>query len=102
MSNPIDNRPRMPGTNIGEPSGRSPVARREDAPAVAGEKNVHRDGSPETSGRLRAVQDAIANTPEVDRARVESIKERIAAGDYPVDADRVAAKFIELEKLLND
>ena len=54
MSNPIDNRPRLPGT------------------------------------------------PQVDRARVESIKERIAAGEYPVDADRVAAKFIELEKLLND
>ncbi len=101
MSNPIDNRPHIPGSKLGELGSQSRVAKPEDAPAVAGEKNVHRDGSPETSGRLQAVREAIANTPEVDRAKVESIKERIAAGEYPVDADRVASKFIELEQLLN-
>lgn len=35
-----------------------------------------------------------------DREKVEAIKARIAAGEYAIDADRVAEKFLETEQLL--
>ena len=100
MTNPINNGPRVPGSKVGELGSRTPVGRQEQPQGVPGEKDAGPQGSAETSGRLQAIREAIAGTPEVDRARVDAIKERIAAGDYPVDADRVARKFIELEQLL--
>ncbi|MCB1755438.1 MAG: flagellar biosynthesis anti-sigma factor FlgM [Gammaproteobacteria bacterium] len=43
---------------------------------------------------------ALAQGDVVDRAKVEKIRAAIANGEYSVDSDRVAKKFLELEKLL--
>lgn len=53
-----------------------------------------------TSERLQAVSAAIEQAPDVDMERVEAIRQSIAEGNYPIDADRIASKFIELEGLL--
>lgn len=52
------------------------------------------------SDRLQAVSAAIDQAPDIDQDRVESIRQSIADGSYPLDADRIAEKFIELEGLL--
>ncbi|THB69353.1 MAG: flagellar biosynthesis anti-sigma factor FlgM [Gammaproteobacteria bacterium] len=54
-----------------------------------------------TSAKLVQIKEKIDNTPEVDSAKVEAIKEKIASGEYPIDADRIAGKFIDLEQLLS-
>lgn len=51
----------------------------------------------------RAVLDARATlhaVPEVDSARVEQVRAALDAGQYQVDARRVAAGFLRLEALL--
>lgn len=46
---------------------------------------------------LLALERAVAETPEVDRERVEHLREAIAAGRYEIDYERTAARLIELE-----
>ncbi len=53
------------------------------------------------SEKLSLVRETIASTPEVDTARVDDIKAKIAAGEYPVNPDQIADKMIDLEKLLS-
>lgn len=103
MSNPIDTNARVPGANLGgtrrndgarqgQEAARAPTA---DRGPEQGERSVE-------SERLQALRERIDNTGEVDRERVDAIKARIASGEYVVDPQRVAAKFAELEGLLND
>jgi len=47
--------------------------------------------------KLKALADHVAKLPAVDAKRVESIRRAISEGRYPVDAKRVAAKFVEIE-----
>ncbi len=51
--------------------------------------------------RLQKIEVAMASdsTP-FDRDKVESIKQRIAEGEYVINADRIAEKFLETEQLL--
>ena len=49
---------------------------------------------------LRSVTERLAAVPEVDEARVESIRNAIASGRYHVDPVRLAERFIELESKL--
>ena len=49
---------------------------------------------------LQRLEEQIRNLPEVDAERVQSIKEAIAAGEYRVDADRVAARLVNLDREL--
>ncbi|MEM6988039.1 MAG: flagellar biosynthesis anti-sigma factor FlgM [Pseudomonadota bacterium] len=52
--------------------------------------------------RLQQIELAMATeTSPFDREKVESIKARIAAGEYAIDADRIAEKFLETEQLLD-
>lgn len=49
---------------------------------------------------LARLEDRIRDLPEVDAERVRSIKEAIAAGEYRVDAERVAAKLAKADREL--
>ncbi len=52
------------------------------------------------SDRLQAILDTIDRSPDVDMDRVAAIRQSIAEGNYPLDADRIASKVAEFEKLL--
>ncbi|MCC5810669.1 MAG: flagellar biosynthesis anti-sigma factor FlgM [Ectothiorhodospiraceae bacterium] len=52
------------------------------------------------SERLQAVRERIDNAPDVDMDKVAAIRQSIAEGNYPLDADRIASKFADLEGLL--
>ncbi|MBA1146954.1 flagellar biosynthesis anti-sigma factor FlgM [Ectothiorhodospiraceae bacterium WFHF3C12] len=103
MSNPIDNNPRIPGTNLGGTT-RSDGPREGQGQTTGGDaaKSVQQGDRSVESERLQALRERVDNTGEVDRERVDALKERIANGEYVVDPKRVAAKFAELEGLLND
>lgn len=52
------------------------------------------------SGLLQDIGEKIGQLSEVNEARVASIKQSLAQGDYKIDADVIARKFSEIEKLL--
>ncbi len=49
---------------------------------------------------LQNISDQIDKLPEVNEARVASIKQSLAQGEYKPDAEVIAKKFSEIEKLL--
>ncbi|MDH5517331.1 MAG: flagellar biosynthesis anti-sigma factor FlgM [Gammaproteobacteria bacterium] len=53
------------------------------------------------ASKIRELQSSLANTPDIDLAKVESIKNEIANGNYPIDHERIASNLIDLEKALS-
>jgi negative regulator of flagellin synthesis FlgM len=49
------------------------------------------------NGVASAVFDLVAEGPPVDHGKVAEIRAAIAAGRYPVDADRIAERMIALD-----
>lgn len=52
----------------------------------------------DTAARLRELEALLANTPAVDDARVEALRQAIAEGRYSVDSVHVADKLMTLER----
>lgn len=54
------------------------------------------------SGRaLAALSQAVQEAPEVDSARVSTLQQAIASGNYSVDAERTAGRMLQLEQDLS-
>lgn len=103
MTNPINNgsKPAL-DRSIGEPQ-----RTRADGTGADAAGNRQAESRPQGSGdsaslspRLQAVLDGIRQTPDVDQARVDALRQQIADGDYPLDADKVASRMMDLERLL--
>ena len=56
----------------------------------------------EESLQVRELQQQLDQVPEVDVEKVNAIKQAIARGDYPIDAKKIAANVMNLEKILSD
>ena len=50
---------------------------------------------------IERLSNALAEGEAVDKAKVEKIRTMIANGEYKVDAENIARKFLELEKMLD-
>jgi negative regulator of flagellin synthesis FlgM len=50
--------------------------------------------------RLASLERAVAGVPEVDMARVTELRSAIESGRYSVDAERIAARLLDLEREL--
>lgn len=50
---------------------------------------------------IERLSTALAQGDVVDREKVDKIRSAIANGEYSVDTDRIAKKFLELEKQLD-
>lgn len=54
-----------------------------------------------SSARLvEELSEQIKNLPEVNEARVEAVKQALGNGEYQADAEVIARKYSEIEKLL--
>ncbi len=53
-----------------------------------------------SSGLLQNIGDQIDKLPEVNEAKVASIKQSLAQGEYKPDVEVIARKFSEIENLL--
>jgi len=102
MSDPISNYGRMTQSSAAarnaiekvDPKGTSAAAAKEEsAPAKA-----EAPGADKIS--LTNVAQKVMAQPEFDRAKVESIKQAIKDGNYPVNPRRIAESFVALEKLI--
>jgi negative regulator of flagellin synthesis FlgM len=51
---------------------------------------------------LSNVTQKVMAEPDFDRAKVESIKQAIAEGQYPLDPRRIAESFLALERMIRE
>lgn len=84
-------------TRSGPSAGRTTPATSPAAPAAAASDSVHLT---DTATRLQQLDELLASAPEVDRARVEQLRQSIADGRYKMDAVHIADKLITLERTL--
>lgn len=73
--------------------------------SAAGQQSTSQARADEVSistqaGDLQALENSIRQMPEVDSARVNSVREQINAGQYTVDSTRVADKILAFETKL--
>jgi negative regulator of flagellin synthesis FlgM len=54
----------------------------------------------DTATLLRQAEARLKAQPDIDAARVEAIRKRIDAGQYQVDAERLAARLLRFEQAL--
>ncbi len=54
----------------------------------------------DTAKSLANVEQHLASLPEVNRARVDQLKQSINEGTYAVNSEKIAAKILAMEDLL--
>ena len=47
---------------------------------------------------IAQLESEIKSLPDIDKAKVDAIKERIASGEYHIDFEKVAQKMLNLEE----
>ena len=82
-------------TRSGPSAGRATPAPSPTAPAASDSVNLT-----DTATRLQQLDELLASAPEIDRARVEQLRQSIADGRYKMDAVHIADKLIALERTL--
>jgi negative regulator of flagellin synthesis FlgM len=55
----------------------------------------------QTATSLKNIEAQLASVPDVDRARVEAVRQRVESGDYRPDSNRIADRLLRLERELN-
>ncbi|MBT4522389.1 MAG: flagellar biosynthesis anti-sigma factor FlgM [Halieaceae bacterium] len=51
-----------------------------------------------TAAELKKLEQSLAMIPDIDHARVATIKAAIAEGDYQVDADKIVSNLLDVER----
>jgi len=53
-----------------------------------------------SAAKLQAVEKKLASLPVVDQARVDKLKSAVESGEYQIDTQRIAEKFLQFESEL--
>ena len=76
-------------------AGRIDIAR-QDKGALVGTPRSHGPRGADSAVKS-AVLELVAGGPPVDTAKVESIRTAIREGRYPIDADRIAQRMLDID-----
>ena len=87
----------LPAPESGKAASREPTGRSPESPSAA----VDDVAFSARAERLAALVGRVADVPAFDENRVQDIRRRIEAGEYPVNAERLAERFIALERQLD-
>jgi flagellar biosynthesis anti-sigma factor FlgM len=104
MTDPINTQNRLRSTGVSADT-RAGAAGKTNAQSAQGKPSAARPDESslvELSGPalIEALSEQIKNLPEVNDARVEAVKQALSKGDYHPDAEVIARKYSEIEKLL--
>ena len=101
MTNPINPFNRSSGSTISSGTDNSQSKPGSDN-SVSSTKAVSTDtvSLSQESQQVIELQQRLKNTPEIDSTKVEAIKQEIAKGNYPLDAEKIAENLINLEQSL--
>ena len=91
------------GLDVG-PARARPVARPGDSGDAATTRRARQSVDAveitDTAAKLKAIETKLADVPDVDRARVDAVRQRIDSGEYKPDAARIAQKLLRMEQEL--
>jgi negative regulator of flagellin synthesis FlgM len=71
-------------------------------PSALSTESSERTARLEDTVTLSNVAQKVMAEPDFDRAKVESIKQAIAEGQYPLDPKRIAESFLALERMIRE
>ncbi len=96
------NRPRNTGVSADTKAGSTAKANQQATPGKAAASTADESSLVELSGAtlVEELSEQIKNLPEVNEARVEAVKQALGNGEYKPDAEVIARKYREIEKLL--
>lgn len=91
------------GVDITSTRARAPVRNERGEKAEGSGRSEASDASSpvrltDTAANLKQVEARLADVPDVDRKRVESLRQRIESGAYEVNAGRLADRIIAFER----
>lgn len=55
----------------------------------------------DTVTRLKSIEARIQELPDVDRERVEELRQQIDAGEFQIDSNLIAKRLVQLEQALS-
>jgi len=97
MNNPINPINRSPANPINTGAGKAQETKEST------NNSVNNDASSKETVSLSSQSELtlhLNNASKVDSAKVEALKQEIAKGNYPLDAQKIAENMISLEKSL--
>ena len=103
MTDPINTQNRARHTGVSSDARAGSAAKTSQASAQGKASAKSDDASiVQLSGTalLEELSEQIRNLPEVNEARVDALKQALTKGEYQPDAEVIARKFSEIEKLL--
>ena len=101
MTEKIGNYPRpatdtkATGSKAADRTSRSGAAA--EAPVSTGDDAV---SLTDTATRLKSLETRLNELPEVDRARVDQIRQLVDSGEYEIDSKLIAQRIVQLEQAL--
>ena len=102
MTDPINtqNRSRSTGVSTDTKAGSTAKTNQQTTTIGAGARDESSTVELSTTGLIEQLSEQIKNLPEVNEARVEAVKQALGKGEYTPDAEVIARKYTEIEKLL--
>jgi negative regulator of flagellin synthesis FlgM len=94
--------------DVGKVIGKPPPTLKESTPSPGRQEPANTKTQPETdvvrltetASKLRLAERSLDSVPEVDANRVAVIARAIERGEYPINPERLAEKFVQLEQEL--
>lgn len=100
MTNPINPLNRATTSNINSNAEQAATRTKVDSKASSSTSSADTVSLSQASQQVSDLQLRLKNTPEVDSAKVEAIKQEIANGNYPLDPEKIAENLVALEQSL--
>ncbi len=94
-------RPRLPGLEVGTTKPRSTTSVGQQTGAqptsiVADSRNAVE--LTDMAARLKAIEARLKELPDVDQARVDTLRQQIESGEYEIKPDQIAEQLLRLEQ----
>lgn len=103
MTNPITQQSRLAQPDLSARQAMDKAQKKpDDANSAAAAKPAERAAPKDDMLSLSDVAQKAMAEPAFDRAKVDSIKEAIREGNYPLNARRIAENFVAIEQMIQD
>jgi len=100
MSNPINPLSRSTSGTVNSNTDKAQTKNSTDNSAPARSTASDTVSLSQESQQVAGLQQQLKDSPAIDQAKVDSIKQEIANGNYPLDANKIAENLINLEQSL--
>lgn len=100
MSNPINPLSRSSAGTVSSNTEKAKVSVKEESSNTGSVSSEDTVSLSQGSQQVSSLQQQLKSSPQIDQAKVDSIKQEIANGNYPLDAAKIAENLINLEQSL--